>query len=165
MIDSDKIYAYFEDNHGPLERSTNGWYEGECPFCRKRKLYVNPEYFTVKCYRGCYRGSVISFVKEYFNCLYFEAATILRDIVPGMRLDKYMDIVSKPKKDMVLPDGYNKILDGQNPMARRARNYLKDRGFNLNYLDMIGVGYADDGDYFGYIIIPFKPPLIFCSII
>ena len=41
-------------------------------------------------------------------------------------------------------------------MAKRARTYLKGRAFDLNYLDMIGVGYCGSSDYFGYIIIPFK---------
>ncbi len=56
-------------------------------------------------------------------------------------------------------------------MAKRARRYLTDRGFNLEQLDSQGVGYCDEHykpkagdsasdeyrlDYYGRIILPFK---------
>ena len=67
MIDPDKIHAYMDDNHGPLSSSTNGWYEAVCPFCGSRKLYVQPDYGAIKCWKECYRGSIVGFVKEYLG--------------------------------------------------------------------------------------------------
>jgi DNA primase len=157
MIDSDKVYTYFEDNHGPLSRATNGWYEATCPFCGKRKLAINPEKFTVKCWKKCFYGSAVYFVKQYLNCSYFDANSIIDDQVPGIQMAKYMDTLpATVKKELVLPEGFTTILNSRTPMGKRAQRYLKDRGFNLNYLDMIGVGIAQAEKYFGYIIIPFK---------
>ncbi len=156
MLDTEKIYSYFEDNHGPLKRSTKGWYEAECPFCHSNKLSVNPEYGAVKCWKGCFKGSVVNFVKEYLGATTLDAYTILDDMIPKLRFSEYMTIPTTLKRDITLPEGYSEILSGTTPMAKRARNYLEGRGFDLNYLDMIGVGYSTSGDYFGYIIIPFK---------
>jgi len=157
MIDSDKIYSYFNEHHGPLEQSTNGWYIGMCPFCRSRKLAVNPGRFAVKCWKKCYSGGVVGFVKEYLGCDHFDAYLIIDDMVPRLRVMDYMSTKPTVRKELVLPEGYHQILEGYTPMASRARNYLKlNRGFDLNYLDMIGVGYCDGDTYFGYIIIPFK---------
>jgi DNA primase len=71
--------------------------------------------------------------------------------------------ISRVKKsDLLLPTGYKTILTGDNLLAKRARTYLKSRGFDLNYMDRIGVGYCDEShddfkkNFFGYIIIPFK---------
>jgi len=71
-------------------------------------------------------------------------------------LEKHLVQQHPIRKDIALPDGYTPILDGTTPMARRARKYLERRGFDLNYLDMLGVGYCTKGKYMGYIIIPFK---------
>ena len=157
MIDSDKIFAYFDDNHGPLEHPTNGWYTAECPFCHKNKLAVNPEKMSVKCWKKCYKGSVVYFVKKYLNCSYYDAHSIIDDMVPRIRMADYIDTVVNPFiQDIELPKGYTKILDAKTPMGKRAKDYLKSRGFDMNYLDMIGVGYSADEEYFGYIIVPFK---------
>lgn len=155
MIDPDKIYSYFDSSHGPLTRSSNGWYEAMCPFCQSRKLYVNPEGNYAKCYKECIRGSVVHFVKTYLACTYFEATAILEEMMPRLRINEYIT-ASPLKQDISLPEGYKRILDGRSPLAQRSRKYLKGRGFDLNYLDMIGVGYCDGEDYFGYVIVPFK---------
>jgi hypothetical protein len=158
MINEDQVYSYFDDHHGPLEPSTNGWYEGVCPYCGSRKLYIQPEYMKVKCYKGCVKPQfVVYFVKEYFGTSMFESYEIIQNTRSKIRLDRK----EKPVKifNSALPDGYKSILDGTGVMARRAQNYLKGRGFDLNYLDMLGVGYVEaDGDdtYYGYIIIPFR---------
>lgn len=155
-LDPDKLYSYFNDNHGPLTRSSKGWYEGMCPYCHSRKLVVHLDYAYVKCWKNCFpAGFAPIFVKNYLSCSYFDAYTILEEATPGLRIRDYMD-TSPVRRDIVLPEGYKRILDGKSPFARGARNYLIGRGFDLNYLDMIGVGYSDDDDYFGYIIIPFK---------
>ena len=156
MIDPDKIYSYFDDNHGPLTRSSNGWYDGTCPFCRSHKLAVNPDKFAVKCWKGCFRGGVVSFVKEYLGCTYYDAHIIIDDMVPRLNISDYITQKSVIRRDIELPEGYERILDGTTPSAKRARNYLMSRRFDMNYLDMIGVGYCGYGDYSGYIIIPFK---------
>lgn len=155
MIDPDKIYSYIDDNHGPITKSTNGWYEAECPFCRSRKLYVHPDRNSIKCWKGCVRSSVTYFVKMYLACDYSEAKEILEGSMPRFRIQEHIAI-SPVKEDIALPDGFKPILGPKTPLGDRARNYLRARAFDMNYLDMIGIGYCDGEDYFGYIIIPFK---------
>jgi hypothetical protein len=155
MIDPDKIYTYFDENHGPLTRSTNGWYDGECPYCGSRKLALRPDSFFIKCWKGCFYGNVVDFVRRYLGTSYYEAREVIDQVMPGLRVQEIIKPDVLPR-DIVLPEGYNRILDGETPMAKRARLYLKRRGFDLNYLDMIGIGYCGSGDYMGYIIVPFK---------
>jgi hypothetical protein len=155
MISPENIHAYFEDNHGPLVRSTKGWYTGECPFCGSQKLAVNPEKYSAKCWKGCFYGSAVRFVKEYLGCSYIDASTILEDQLPKLQIEAYRR-TSTPEGSITLPEGYHPILEGHTPLAKMARRYLKQRDFDMNYLDMIGVGYCDADEYLGYIIIPFK---------
>lgn len=62
----------------------------------------------------------------------------------------------KEKKDFYLPDGFKGINTGDSVLARSARNYLKNRGFDIDILASKGWGYCNSGKYLGYIIIPFK---------
>jgi len=61
-----------------------------------------------------------------------------------------------------LPVGYKTILEGDGRLAKRAREFMVGRQYNLDYLDSIGVGYCDEKadnfgeDYFGYIIVPYR---------
>jgi len=61
-----------------------------------------------------------------------------------------------------MPFGWKSILEGKGMLAKRARNYLTERGFDLEMLDMMGFGYCDEEaeeegeNFFGRIIIPFK---------
>jgi len=157
MINEGKIYSYFDDNHGPLIPSTHGWYTGTCPYCGSQKLSVNPEHKTVKCWKGCFTsGYVVTFIKNYYGIQYIEASEILDDYTEKLRL-----VPKIGKKERVeasiLPEGFKPILGDVTKMGERARNYLRDRGFDLNYMDMLGVGYVDvEGEFFGYLIIPLR---------
>lgn len=163
MINKEKAYSYFDNNHGPLKRSTNGWFEGVCPFCGRKKLAVNFDYMLVKCWRGCFRNSfIIDFIMKIEGMSYFEAITMLEH----QNKTTYIinNIQSNYKySDVELPYGYRSILyDKDSIIGSRACNYLLQRGFDLDYLDRIGVGYCDEEhdkpelNFFGYIIIPFK---------
>lgn len=157
MISENKVYSYFDDHHGPLTPSTRGWYDGVCPYCGSRKLAVHPEIKQVKCWKGCIpKMYVVNFVKNYFGVLYIDAVEILEDYSEKLRLVPVRE--NAPKKDIsILPEGYHPIIGDKTIMGDRARNALLARGFDLNYLDMLGVGYVDKpGDFFGYIIIPFR---------
>lgn len=162
MIDRDKLYAYFNSYHGPVVPSTNGWYSCRCPICDKEKFAVNFTYLIGKCWRGCFNGFVIDAIRIYHGIDSFEA----RELIDSMETEliKVPVVISKIDKEarIKLPDGYHPILSGDTSLAHRARNYLTDRGFDLNYLDRIGVGYCNEAtknpkdNYLGYIIIPFK---------
>jgi len=162
MIEKEKVYAYFDKYFGPCEPSTNGWYETECPVCGKRKFAIHLDYLLGKCWKGCYpRTYLMDIIKDYHQINYFQARELIDSMNPGLiRIPQ--GGAKLVRVDVKLPVGYTPILSGKGIMAERARNYLSDRGFDLNYMDMLGVGYcqeeSDDPkeNYFGYIIIPFK---------
>jgi len=65
--------------------------------------------------------------------------------------------IIKPReyKQVELPLGFNLISMGDHAIARAARHYMKKRGFSIDRLASQGVGYCDEGEYFGYIVFPF----------
>lgn len=162
MINREKVYTYFLKFHGPVQPSTNGWYSCECPICGKYKFAINLDYLTGKCWRGCFNGFLIDVIQRYHGITHFETLDFI-DSMESMLVSRLYQSVKKAKEcELLLPQNYKPILSGDSVLAIRARNYLKGRGFDLNYLDRIGVGYCDEPsedlkeNYFGYIIIPFK---------
>ena len=161
MIDKDKVYTYFDKLHGPMQKSSNGWYTGVCPICGHTKLAVHFEYLQAKCWRGCFKGFAMDLIMLHHDLTYFASKEMIEDFSPTyIRLP---NMVSRGSgSDISLPPGYHSILSGNSSLGDRARKYLEGRGFDLNYLDRIGVGYCNEGhaeynkNYLGYIIIPFK---------
>jgi len=163
MIDKDKVYAYFAKFHGPVEPSTNGWYQCTCPVCGKPKFAINFDYLIGKCWRGCFNKKfLLDVIQIYHGISYFETRELIDSMEDGFtRIPQSLKKETKDTK-IFLPVGYKPILSGSTVLAERARMYLRNRGFDLNYLDKIGVGYCDESvpdrreSYFGYIIVPFK---------
>ncbi len=162
--DKEKLYIFFDNNFYGLKRSTGGWYTCECPVCGKEKLAVNFKYMQVKCWRGCYNKMFIPFfLKDYLEVSYKEAHNkVDSEDAAAIKIPK---IITREEREgeLMLPPGYKPILSySGSPLGREAYLYLKNRGFDMNYLDMLGVGFCDkeeskfQDDYFGYIIIPFK---------
>jgi hypothetical protein len=161
MIDREKVYAYMDRYHGPLEPSTNGWYTCNCPICGKKKFAVNFTYLIGKCWTGCINTFLIDVIRQYHGITYFECLELIGSMEPGLiNLPTSINRLSKSK--IHLPRGYHPILSGSGSLAIRARNYLEGRTFDLNLLDRLGVGYCSEEDpnplknYFGRIIVPLK---------
>jgi hypothetical protein len=163
MIDRDKLYTYLDKFHGPIEMSTNGWHTCDCLLCgKKKKFAINFSYLTGKCWSGCFSGFIIDAIRLSYGLSYFEAHELIDAQESGML--KIPSGVSKAQREakIALPYGYHPILEGTTNLAYRAREYLQNRGFDLNYLDRIGVGYCNEihenpvENYFGRIIIPLK---------
>jgi len=161
MIDPGQAFAYFDRNHGPLKPSTNGWYEARCPYCDSNKMAVSFDYFLARCWKGCFEKTFIkNFIAKYEDIRHFEVEELLESY-ESVPLDfTFIDRTIVEISPVELPRGYKSILGGRGALGDRARNYLSGRGFDLDYLDNIGIGYCNDhdseDDYFGYIIIPFK---------
>lgn len=162
MIDRGKVYAYFDKFFGPVKPSTNDWYTCQCPFCGSRdKFAISLDYLIGKCWKGCYNGYLVEAIKQYHQITYFEARELI-DSMPESLIGIPQMHRQVTQADLILPKGYTPILSGDGVMGQRARQYLSGRGFDLNLMDMLGVGYCQDtsenqiDDYFGYIIIPFK---------
>jgi hypothetical protein len=162
QIDREKLYVYMDRHHGPVNQSTNGYYTCTCPICGvKDKFAFNPTYLTGRCWRGCFNGFLIDLIMIYHQITYFEAHELIDQQEVLLRLPAAINRATKNSK-VKLPRGYHSILDGNTNLACRAREYLMGRGFDLNYLDRIGVGFCAEEDpdprknFLGYIIIPFK---------
>jgi len=160
MIDKERLYTYFAKNHGPLYKTSNGWYEGVCPFCGRPKLALNFIYKQAKCWRECFNGFAVDLIMKYHGIRYVEALDMIEEYDPTYI--KLAGTSTYQRSDVILPEGYTPILFGEGIMGDRARHTLESRGMDLNYLDRIGVGYCNKEhkeskkNYFGYIIIPFK---------
>ena len=166
-----KAHTYFSNNF-VMSQSTKGWWMFSCPFCNelsdRKKCAVKFTWNLTKCWVCEWRGSIIDFVMEYENVDYTEAKSLVNNCKPsGIDLEVLEQFNRGNVVDVELPKGYTSILEGTGILGIRARNYLKSRGFDLELLDRLGVGYCNehgevdkelgiDEDYFGYIIIPFK---------
>jgi DNA primase len=166
MVNPRKAFNYFRSTF-PLRRSSQNWWAFDCPYCiggdGERKMAVHFEYEMVKCWKCGYRERLIDFVKEWEDLSYvgarekingYDEAGVDADVIDAVHVMKV--------EGLSLPTGYTPLLDGTGVLGVRARNYLAGRGFDLEMLDKLGVGYCNDRDpeekldYFGYIIIPFK---------
>jgi hypothetical protein len=163
MINRDKLYTYINKYHGNLQPSTNGWYTCDCFICGKKgKFAVNFTYLIAKCWTGCFNGFIIDAIRMYHGINYFECLELI-DSQPEqlMRIPSIINAAARNAK-IKLPNGYHPILEGSGSLAVRARDYLTNRGFDLNKMDRLGVGYVDIEDpnplenYFGRIIVPLK---------
>lgn len=169
FINPKQSYTYFDANF-TIRKSSKGWWTFKCPFCNeleeREKMAVNFNYGVVKCWICEYKDYVDRFVSEYEGVTVTEAKNILRNCkAASVDLDEVTVDKSEIVSEIELPIGYHSILElPDNLMANRARQYLTNRGFNLNELDRLGIGFCyhesdtipEKEDYFGYIIIPFK---------
>lgn len=162
MINPNKAFSYFDRNHGPIRTSTNGWYDGTCPYCDSPKLAVSFNYMQVKCWKGCFhKTSVMEFIQKVEQLDYFEVYDFIGSF-DSSNMDSWAPVNRVKASEVGLPAGFHSILSGDTSFAMRAQSYLDGRGFDLKYMDKIGIGYCNEHDnnfkenYFGYIIIPFK---------
>ena len=154
-----KVAKYFYDRFNNIRPSSNGWMEFECPFCGRDKAAVHFEYQRVKCWRGCFEGSVTQFVCMVERVDYRQAVKLVLEI-PG---EVYVDLqgykTSTPKiameKAIPYPEHFVPLDEPSPIIGRKAVSYLEGRGFSVKRLADKGWGYCDGGRYYGRIIIPF----------
>lgn len=68
---------------------------------------------------------------------------------------KEEEVELKNKKALYLPEGFRLLNQGNSLLAKSARAYVKNRGFDVNELSKQGWGYGTKDKYLGYLIIPF----------
>lgn len=156
---TNKIYQYFTARVG-LKKSTKGFYRGDCPYCGGHYTFgANFESNKTNCFK-CPEGktSTINVIKDR------ERLKTFRDVIEFLNLQADYGYVFRVEKTqhhkevqhLTLPDHYHLITMGDTDMARAARYYwAQKRGFNLKRSEEAGIGYCDQGDYKGYIIIPY----------
>lgn len=155
-----KFYAYFTSKL-KLKKSTKGFYRGDCPYCEGHFTFgISFESGKANCFK-CDEGktNLINVIK------YLENLSSTHEVIKLLRMqDDFaytLSIFNKPNehkeiKAMALPPSYKRIDMGNNIYAKSARHYLiKTRGFKYSTLIAKGIGYCDEGNWEGYIIIPY----------
>src|SRR5690606_20249091 len=68
-------------------------------------------------------------------------------------LETYQEaLIQKPAE---LPVGFTLLSLGNSMVSKSARKYMRERGFKIKELSMMGIGYCARGEYKYRIIIPF----------
>lgn len=150
-----RAYNYFKSNFD-LHESSNGWYRLINPFTVKSdtSMGVNFEYNTVKCHRTGYKVSIIKFISDYEGIIYTDVYKYLMDNYEEIHYSNVL-IPIQTVEHIDLPE-YWEPLYADNSMSIRACNYLINRNIDIDIATRLGFGVCTDGDYFGYLIVPFK---------
>ena len=164
MIPAEKAYAWVSERF-LLRRSTNGWWDSDCPFCgKRRKMAFHFAWSLGKCWSCGWRNSIVDFVMEVEGLPYASAYRVVMDTESG-RIDPEMFVLARSLRtvEVELPAGYTPLVEGRGrTVGARACSYLEGRGFDIEKLDRLGFGYVGQRtveggeDYFGYIIMPIR---------
>lgn len=149
-----KLYAYATKRLG-LREYRRGWLKGTCPDCGRHDKYgFNISMNRTNCFVCGYHPSPINVIMGLEGLSTFQEAWGYLKTYEGR---EYLEPVIERIEtiDAVLPEGFKSLLLGDGQLGRRARNYIKGRGFEVDEMAYKGWGYGTKGDYFGYIIIPF----------
>ena len=149
-----KLYHYVTKRLG-MRQYTRGWLKGNCPDCgRSDKFGVNLGTNRTNCFRCGYHPGPVQLVMdlEGFND-FNEVKGFLRLYDGAEYLEAVVERVEQI--DAVLPEGFKSLRVGSSFVAKQARKYLENRGFEPDDLAYQGWGYGTTGDYHGHIIIPF----------
>lgn len=151
----DKLYTYYINKLG-MRNYTRGWLKGNCPYCgREDKFGINLSTHSANCFICGRHGTPTDVVMELENLSTIQEIYSL-EITGEVLQFKENPIVNMARKiNMNLPEGFHLLDMGDSQYAKSARAYLKHRGFNLKNLTKKGWGYCTEGNYAGYIIIPF----------
>lgn len=150
-----RLISYFIQKLGVKPHGT-GWYrQGLCPSCGKDKKFgMNIQQDRTNCFSCGYHPKPLKLVIELEGLTtYTEAFNFLS----AFESAAYLETPTKFLEEKVgkLPDGYKLITLGESRIGRMARRYMEGRGFDLDELELKGVGYCVEGKYYGRIIIPF----------
>ncbi|MCK5058913.1 MAG: DNA primase [Candidatus Aminicenantes bacterium] len=125
------------------------YFKALCPFHTEKtpSFFVMPDKDSFSCY-GCNKfGDIFTLVQEMENLSFPEALNFLIDKF-NIPIDKRKDS-PKVKKDVYLKINEialkyfrDNLIDTRE--GEKARDYLKDRGINLNTIDLFSLGYAEN---------------------
>lgn len=142
-----------------------GWMKGDCPWCgAEDKMGIHLEDNRTHCFKCDDRTKPLKTLMQNEGMRTFKEAL---DFLQGYDSVDYRPVKVEKVEEIpvVLPEGFKLLKFGEARIARMARNYMENRGFNIKELSRKGVGYVGRGDtdYFGYIIFPYykKRKIIF----
>ena len=137
---------------GKSKNTNRGNRSFKCPICRhhKNKLEINMVTFQYHCWVCGIKGNRITSLLKKSN-IHPSLINDIAKLLPkrGKNIERSYDEVSLPKEYIPL---YN--ISKNNITARHVLKYLKFRGFTKNDILKYNVGYCDEGEYKGHIILP-----------
>ena len=139
--------------HTQLKKVGRSW-KGLCPFHNEKtpSFTVNQENGRYYCF-GCQaKGDSIEFLREIDSLDFVAAVEILaaQNGIPLRYTDKQESKSRNRRKELVelvsqAVDFYHeKLIDMENPDARPAREYLKQRGLGGDIAEKFSIGWASD---------------------
>jgi len=157
-----QIFNFF-DSHFDLHSSTNGWYRMDNPFESKkgRTMSINIDKNTVKCFRSGYKSNLLKFVEVYTDSDWSQAKELIEEYTEKRYVESgsLKSILRADKIHVKMPDHFY-LLDEDVPLQSRALKYLRTRNIDLDFLHERGVGFCNEGDFMGRIIVPFLNPML-----
>ena len=154
-----QVLDWFESRH-PEMRMIGRMHHYGCNGCggsigRSGHLHVDSN--SIRCFQPtCEFGNKWHHAEQYIRRFDIEGFERL-----GLR-DKadYQPFERKARKEEArLPDGFTPIIQGSGTVAKEARQYMENRGFDLDELwHLYGVGFVGDGEskWFYNIVIPWR---------
>lgn len=152
-----QLQAYFIKRLGAFQYK-HGWLRvPTCPYCqRENKLGINLSLFRTNCFRCNSHPSPTQLIMD------IEGFTEYHELIKYLGSGSFDGMVFKEEKVelvesklLYLPEGFKNISYGTSQLAKGIRKYMEGRGFDINYLSKLGIGYGTKDKYFGYLIIPF----------
>ena len=151
------LYTYFTKRLGAFTYK-HGWLRVPvCPYCgRKEKMGINLSLYRTNCFRCGEHPSPAQVVMDVENLETW--SELLKFLNSGEFnelefKEEHVELVER--KPVYLPQGFINIRFGKSQLAKSMQGYVRKRGFNVEVLSRLGVGYCNDGPLFGYLIIPF----------
>ena len=127
-----------------------------CPVCdeggNKGNLEVNIEKSLFHCWScGDYEGTHGSLGKLFDKFGNKKQKKLYHVLKPETIIKR-----ERKKKTLKLPDRFTQFKDSSKvyPIRRQAMNYLNGRGITDDMIERYGIGFCDNGDHAGRIVIP-----------
>lgn len=152
-----QLYTYFTKRLGAFNYK-HGWLRVPvCPYCgRQEKLGINLSLYRTNCFRCGEHPSPAQLVMDIENLDTWSELTALLNNGDYNELEFHEEKIELPeRKEVNLPEGFQNIKFGNSQLAKSIRGYMVKRGFNIDKLSKLGIGYCNEGNLFGYLIIPF----------
>ena len=128
----------------------------DCPVCdegsNKGNLEVNIEKSVFHCWScGDYEGTHGSLGKLFDKFGNKKQKKLYQVLKPETIVKR-----ERKKKTLKLPDRFTQFKDSSKvyPIRRQAMNYLNSRGITDDMIERYGIGFCDNGDHAGRIVIP-----------
>lgn len=153
-----KLYQYFKQRL-KMKPSTKGYERCDCMFCGGTYTYgININKSMTHCFKCSERKTPVELLMELEG---FETTQEVRNFLSIQQEYEHFDrVIGQSKKPIIseklqLPESFKLLGMDNSFLCRSATAYMVKRGFTVDQLIMRGIGYCDDGEYWGYVVFPF----------